>query len=240
MPGNRSACCSQHHWMVSWRSQDWEVKSDYCPNKWRECARGYGGTLCNCKTLHTTSGGGHINHWTLNVFSPLIHASFSLISSSNFNICNYHHLPLEPSVLSGAMCPSTFASLILVTGGVADLAADLYTMVALIAKSPECCECCNSASLSSQNTVVRLSEGKGYLNIPQSPFCVSLPVCVWLWEKSDETESASEAWACLIFNDVFKYPPPSLCLSQLCSWSFHKYSSGWFHFFKIKVVEWNP
>lgn len=72
LPGNRSACCSQHHWMVSWRSQDWEVKSDYCPNKWRECVRGYGGTLWNCKTLHTTSGGGPLvtsttEHWTFSV-----------------------------------------------------------------------------------------------------------------------------------------------------------------------------
>lgn len=135
--------------------------------------------LCEIVKRYTRRVEGALrSHQPLNIFSPLIHASFSLISSSNFNICNYHHLPLEPSVLSGAMCPSTFASLILVTGGVADLAADLYTMVALIAKSPECCECCNSASLSSQNTVVRLSEGKGYLNIPPSPFCVSLPVCV--------------------------------------------------------------
>lgn len=41
--GNHSACCSHHHWMLSWRSWDSEVKSDYSPDKWGVCVCVSGG-----------------------------------------------------------------------------------------------------------------------------------------------------------------------------------------------------
>lgn len=107
--GNHSACCSHHHWMLSWRSWDSEVKSDYSPDKWGVCVCVSGGAHArqqlwqkNCKRLHMMSGGSPLglrDHWTLSFFQDFNPSSLSLslISLSDLQLRVLYSHMIYPS-----------------------------------------------------------------------------------------------------------------------------------------------
>lgn len=147
--GNHSACCSHHHWMLSWRSWDSEVKSDYSPDKWGVC-------VCVSGSAHTRQQLWQkiVKGYTWWVVGPLW-------ASATTEHCHFFRTSILPLSLShshsfhsqiySCKCfthtwsihhhrnnlPLTFAFFILLAWGPADLETDLYSAGAFIVSGSE-------------------------------------------------------------------------------------------------------